>query len=301
MQEPLRIFVGADRSQLASVPVLEYTIRKHTDHPVQVVPLVDMDLPYPKNPANWPRTNFSFCRFAIPMLCRYEGSALYLDADMMVFYDIGEIWRIAGQTGRAITIQQDIEAGPDAPAKVGAPKTRKRQCAVMHLKCDRLMWDPYEIIAGLDSRYDYYDLMERLCIESDDNISATLPFSWNSLEKYENGVTRLLHFTDMYTQPWVSSENPLGYLWVNVLREMLQSGVVDMSFIQTEIRLGYFRPSLVFELGEPQQNAFCETLSKRCAEIDKKADFVKHREVYERKLKMKKAMVKVKIGDSTGQ
>ena len=288
MVKPFKVFVGADRSQLAAVPVLDFSIAKNSSGPVQVIPLVDMDLPQPQDPRQWSRTNFSFCRFAIPMLAGYSGEAIYLDADMLVFRDLYELVETCRRSEKPVVIQENIDGEALGGGKLGAPAKRKKQSAVMYLKCDELDWDPYHIIEGLDGDYTYEDLMDRLCIIEPDRIAYDVPFSWNSLEHYEAGGTALLHYTDMYTQPWVSALNPLGYLWVNTLREMIENRSLDHSLLREEIKRGYFRPSLATEVAEPPTYEYNQRKAEAFDKEDQAANFVKHGEVYDRKTERKK-------------
>ena len=282
MSGPLHIFVGADRSQLLAVAVLEHSIRRHTLERVRISPLIDLDLPEPKDIRQGSRTNFSFARFAIPELMGYAGRALYLDADMLVFCDIAELWRMPFGHARVI-IQEDLPQHALAPRKVGAPGKRTKQCSVMMIDCERARWDVREIVAGLDGRYTYEQLMRDLCILPEDQVSYALPFAWNSLEHYDLR-TKLIHYTDMNTQPWVSSENRFGHLWLKEVLLMLETGALGWRDIQHEIGLGYFRPSLVNELEEmPHEAGFDDRAAKRYAAIDQAAGFVKHAEVYMRK------------------
>ena len=99
---PVRVFVGADRSQIIGVRVLEYSIRRHTSVQVELTPMVDLPLPEPPEPRHHARTGFSFSRFAIPMLANYRGRALYLDADMLVFRDIMDLWSMPFGEAKAI-------------------------------------------------------------------------------------------------------------------------------------------------------------------------------------------------------
>src|SRR6185312_15864924 len=62
MQDVVRVYVGTDRSQLLAVAVLEHSIRRHTRRPVQVCPLIDLNLPEPRDVRQGSRTNFSFAR-----------------------------------------------------------------------------------------------------------------------------------------------------------------------------------------------------------------------------------------------
>ena len=277
----LDIFVGTDRSQLLAVAVLEYSIKRHTSCPVRVVPLIDLGLPEPKDIRQSSRTNFSFARFAIPGIKGYSGTGLYLDADMLVFRDISDIWRI--DRGEAkILIQASVDSASQVK-KVGAPAIRKKQCSVMLMDCKRLDWDAPSIIAGLDGRYTYDELMSGMCILDESEVCYGLPFRWNSLEHYDE-TTCLIHYTDMHTQPWVDVTNRLGYLWMWEVRRMLDEGVMSWRTLEREVELGYFRPSLVHEIREIEElRVWNEDAARRYGDIDKQAGFVKHKEVYERK------------------
>jgi len=282
MSEFIDVFVGADRSQLMAVAVLEHSIKRHTRRPVRVAPLIDVDLPEPRDLRQGSRTNFSFARFAIPELKAYEGRAVYLDADMLVFRDIGELWDIPFD-GASVVIQEELPEHAVSHDKAGAPARRVKQCSVMLVDCARARWNVGEIVSGLDGSYSYEDLMYQLCILPEDEVRYAVPFAWNSLEHYD-ASTRLIHYTDMDTQPWVSTENRLAHLWLDEVRLMLSTEVLSRSDLRREIDLGYFRPSLLNELDEaPHARGWDAAAAARYAEADRKAGFVKHAEVYRRK------------------
>src|SRR5262245_50696114 len=110
--EPLRVFVGADDSQLVAARVLEFSIRRHASRPVDLTVMRDLPVPLPRDRRNRPQTTFSFYRFLIPRLCDYRGRALYLDADMLVFADLAELWTIPfGQKTVLCTYQPDAPPG----------------------------------------------------------------------------------------------------------------------------------------------------------------------------------------------
>jgi lipopolysaccharide biosynthesis glycosyltransferase len=289
MTSTIDIFVGADRSQLLAVSVLEHSILRHTEASVSVAPLIDLDLPEPNDLRQGSRTNFSFARFAIPELKGYTGRAIYLDADMLVFRDIRELWDLPFSPA-CINIQEDLPEHAIVNAKAGAPAKRRKQCSVMLIDCERTRWDVREIVAGLDGRYTYEELMYEMCILPESDIRYGVPFAWNSLEHFDLH-TRLIHYTDMNTQPWVSPHNPLGRLWFKEVLLMLETGALTWAALETEIKLGYFRPSLVTELREmPHERGFDAAAAERYAEMDQRAGFVQHREVYERKRARAKAI-----------
>jgi hypothetical protein len=247
--EPVRIYVGSDRSQWIGVKVLEHSIRRHASLPVEIIPMVDLPVTPPRDPKQDQRTGFSFSRFCIPKLAGYQGKAVYMDADMLVFRDIRELWEIPFGEAKVIVQEQLTDAQAVTQGKKGAPEKRVKQCSVMLLDCARLDWEVDSIVRGLDDKkYDYAGLMYELCIVRENEIAYSIPFRWNSLEHYDSSSTCLIHFTDMRTQPWVYSLNPNGALWVAELKRAVDGGVVTLEEISREIELGYARPSLLAEI-----------------------------------------------------
>lgn len=287
----IRVYVGTDRSQLLAVPVLEYSIKRHTTAKVEVIPMLDLPVPTPKDPRNGQRTGFSFSRFCIPKLAGYKGRAIYMDADMLVFKDIRELWEIPFD-GAKIVIQQEVKFEELTTQKIGAPKQRKKQCAVMLLDCERLDWDVEKIVNDMDTgTYDYEELMYDMCILSESEIKYGVPFEWNSLEHWDT-ETRLIHYTDVYTQPWTECGNKFGYLWFDEVRLMLAKKKLDVATIQKDIDLGYFRPSLLRDIKYRHliPSFLLSLWDKKNAMSDKLAGYVKHKAVYEAKRLRQKAI-----------
>jgi lipopolysaccharide biosynthesis glycosyltransferase len=291
MSETVRVYIGTDRSQLLAVKVLEHSIKRHTKLKVEVYPMLDLPVRKPQDPRNWQRTGFSFSRFCIPELAGYAGKALYLDADMLVFRDIASLWQIPFD-GAKVIIQEELPVEHQKTNKLGAPKQRIKQCAVMLLDCDRLDWKVDEIIDGFDrDKYNYEKLMYELCILDDrTEIKYGVPFEWNSLEYFDRN-TCLIHYTDMATQPWVSCQNKYGYLWLNEVRLMLGNGSLTLDEIQKEIDLGFFRPSLIRDLkyGKFIPEFWQASWQKSNELLDKTSNFKPHKEVYELKRQREEA------------
>ena len=242
-EEPLRVFVGVDESQIVAARVLEHTIRKHASRPVRLIPMLDLPTPTPKDPENRARTGFSFSRFQIPKLAGYQGRALYLDADMQVFGDIAELWDIPFGDNRVLCTRQD-----EPPPQWQDNDWFKpgRQMSVMMLDCSRLDWDIDAIVESLDSgEHTYASLLFDLSIVPHDEVGDYLPPEWNHLEQYEPGVTKLLHYTVVQTQPWKNDENPLRGVWEPAFKEALAADVVHAYEVRRLVRAGYLKASLV--------------------------------------------------------
>lgn len=246
LHEPIRVYVGTDDSQMAAVRVLEFSIRQFATRPVEVVPLLNLPVPMPRDPANRPRTGFSFARFLIPQLAGYRGRAIYLDADMLVFSDIAELWDLPMESCRVLCSRQDT---PPATWQNNAHFQPGRQMSVMLLDCGRLDWKIEDIVRGLDEgRYDYRQLMCDLCIVPSGEIGEAMPPEWNCLEHFEAGKTRLLHYTDMEMQPWRRRNNPLWSIWRSYYRAAMAAGAIEPELIENGIANGSLLPELADDL-----------------------------------------------------
>ena len=83
-----RIFIGFDPRQWVSFTVLSQSIIEHASVPVSITPLVLETLPLGGKHGLTP---FTWSRFLVPHLCGFEGDALFLDADMLVLGDVGDL------------------------------------------------------------------------------------------------------------------------------------------------------------------------------------------------------------------
>lgn len=239
IETPVRVYVGSQEAQMVPVKVLEYSIQKRTDLPVEVFPLhhAGIEFPMPREVRNRPRTPFSFQRFFIPQLAGYRGRAVYLDSDMQVFRDIRELWSLPFDGADLLAAWELADSG------------RKPQFSVMLLNCEALRWDLHEIVAALDrGELTYETLMYEMKVAR--NIRTAIDPTWNSLERFEAGKTSLLHYTDMTLQPWVSRDNPLGYLWVRELIDAVDSKFLGRDLVEAHVAEGYLRPSLLHQVDQ---------------------------------------------------
>lgn len=249
----IRIFVAATISEYLPFKVLEYSIKENTQNNIDICPIYQFNRVYslPKDKKNYPRTPFSFQRFLIPEFCHFQGKAIYLDSDMLVFSDLSNLWN-TDLINYALQTTPSPENG------------RKGQFSVMALNCEKLLWKIEEIIEQLDKGdISYTQLMYEMKLAP--SIGYDLSTAWNSLEEYNN-LTNLLHYTDMNTQPWVSTKNPLGYLWVQCLRRAIADNYISPNEVQQEVSLGHIRPSLIAQLSSSEDDVLC--LQKSIKKLD---------------------------------
>lgn len=236
-ESPVKVFVASTEAEMLPVKVLDFSIRKHASISVEVKPIYQtgIEIPLPKDHENLPRTPFSFQRFVIPEVVGYKGRAIYLDADMQVFKDIRSLWTRPFNGAEIFAVQEPEESG------------RRPQFSVMALNCDLLKWKVREIVDDLDKgALTYAQLMYEMTVAK--TIDRCIDPAWNSLERYAEGKTALLHYTDMHTQPWVSQINPLGYLWVGDLFEAIDMGVITEGYVKECVEKGFVRPSLLYQV-----------------------------------------------------
>ena len=259
LESPIRVFVATTKAQMLSTKVLEYSIKRHTSMTCVVTPIHSSKtiIPQPVNPNKRPRTPFSFQRFLIPDLMNWKGRAIYLDSDMQVFDDLKEVWTMPFNGAEVLAVSESNKTG------------RKPQFSVMLLDCNKLDWRINEIVQQLDQdKLDYKELMVDMKIAK--TVRADINSRWNSLERYEPQVTGLIHYTDMDTQPWVSTKNPLGAVWVEELFRAIDDNFISIEYIETHIKNSWIRPSLLWQIN----NRIAETLNLPDHVLKLDGDFV---------------------------
>jgi hypothetical protein len=237
VESPIRIYVATTEGQMLAVKVLEHSIRRHASMSTQVFPLHEsgIEIPTPKELKNQARTPFSFQRFLIPQLAGFRGRAIYLDSDMLVFDDIKEVWTLPFEGADLLAVRDPDES------------VRRPQFSVMLLDCEALGWRIDEVVDRLDrGALTYETLMYEMSVAG--AVRSSIPPRWNSLEKYHEGETALLHYTDMNTQPWIYIDHPLGHLWSQALFEAVDRGFLSIDYIRDHVEKGYVRPSLLWQL-----------------------------------------------------
>jgi hypothetical protein len=241
IDSPMKVYVGTEIEQMLPMKVLEYSICKHMSMSADIVPLhkalseAGIPIPTLTNRKHWPRTPFSFQRFAIPALNGYKGRAIYLDSDMQVFRDIKELWMWPFGDAQILAAREPAGSG------------RRSQFSVMVMNCERLDWDVEKLVRRMDEEdWSYEDLVYHM--KPAEAISQSLPSEWNDLERYSERRTALTHYTDMKWQPWLSTENILGAVWCRDLFEAIRNDFISMDFVREQVQRGWVRPSLLYQL-----------------------------------------------------
>jgi hypothetical protein len=214
MSEVVKIFVGTEIKTKIALDVLSHSIISRSSLPVEIIPMIGEGWEVPKNLHQG--TGFSLRRFMIPKACGFEGHAIYLDADQLVFGDIAELWgykeTMGTQYSVACTYQKDKHYSAPMP-----------QTSVMLIDCSSSEWVPDELWQLLLKGYNYAKLMHLGFMKSP---ILKIPTYWNHLNTHEDTVTRLLHYTKEPEQPWYKPDHPLSNLWKMEMIKAIAAGRV---------------------------------------------------------------------------
>lgn len=226
MSEPLRIFCGTEPKTYIAQKVLEHSIKMHTAQEVVFIPMIGKQWEYPTEGIKV-GTGFSLRRWMIPAACNFEGRAVYMDADQLVFGDVSELVAEADRRFQILPTDPAIlctEAFDKYSPKMPVPQT-----SVMVMDCAALKWfseSKLEYILDFLRKNPgpgpYGDLMHAKWLSG--RIGA-LPNSWNHLNVY-NAQTRLLHYTKEPEQPWYKPDHPLAHHWETALKAAIADGFV---------------------------------------------------------------------------
>lgn len=232
----IKVFVGASEVEWLPAQVLAHSIYRRTKRDVEVVSLCDVNIPIPmpKDPTQRPVTNFSFQRFLIPQALGYQGKGIYLDSDMICRGDIGELWDHPFAEGMHVQM---------CPCWSSA-------CMLIDSKCG---WSIAGLVSLIDTRVMTYNKLMKVvplgeCV-------ASLPQVWNAMDRpgpmdVEHG--KILHYTNMDTQPWLKRGHVNGALWSSELLDAIAQGWITREDVLEQIRKGHVRPSLALTVGEEQ-------------------------------------------------
>lgn len=206
----MRIFIGYDPREAVSYHVAAHSILRRSSVPVEITPLALCNLGgvFRREREALQSTDFSFTRFLVPHLCGYFGWALYMDSDVLVRADVGELDEMCGLENayRAVYVVKHEYVPKDSPRDrgpagvgvkfLGAAQTvyeKKNWSSVMlfnNMRCRSLTSAYVHKASGLELH------QFRWCAE--DQVGELGPGStWNHLvgEGGTDPQAKLVHFT----------------------------------------------------------------------------------------------------------
>jgi len=134
-----RVFIGYDPNEVSAFHVLAASIWRQASAPVAITPIRLEQVPMDRPRAEYQSTEFSFSRFLVPWLCNYEGTALFMDCDMLITDDIVKLFQQQNQRYAVQVIKHDYT--PSTATKFLNQKQsvyrRKNWSSVILFNCER--------------------------------------------------------------------------------------------------------------------------------------------------------------------
>lgn len=211
---------GHEDSRIPSL-VMQASIKRYWPE-APVINTYDLEKPRltsRKNP-----TPFSLVRHMVPKLCGFRGWGVYVDADQIVFDDMRKMLR---------AVQND----PNSPQNVLYRSEANGCTGVVLMNCELLNWDAWHVRDKIDSgKLDYSDAQRNM--QSYGKI-GDLGIEWNTHDnQYQEGKTKLLHFTNLGTQPWkFPGKHPQERVWAKSLRQAIDEGYLTEDELDQNCRM----------------------------------------------------------------
>lgn len=246
-QSTVRVFIGSGEASLIECKTAIHSLRKHTKRKLDIYVfngthnairfndgepfLAPMSLKIKYRNI----TEFSLYRFLIPEVCDYQGKAIYIDSDTICLSDVGELFDTPMQ-------------GDDFLAKREAYRGKELWgLSVMLIDCQRCRFDLEKFVNEIDA--DLYSMSDFSCMGP--RFLAHHPYkigeldpAWNVFDRWDNR-TRLIHYTNLDTQPWKYPNHPYEELWFRYFGEALAEGYLTPKDIELSMLRAYVRRDLL--------------------------------------------------------
>jgi hypothetical protein len=245
---PLRIFIGSGEQSVLERKVLIYSLRKHTQRELDIYVFNGTHnaiergdeapklAPLPLHLKYRNLTEFSLYRYLIPQLCTFEGKALYLDSDMVCLSDIGKLFDTSLEN---LDFLAKREAYNSAGEKMWG-------LSLMVIDCGRCRFDLNQIFTEIDQglyTYSEFSQMGQKFLSLHPFRLGEIDPSWNVFDCCDSN-TKLIHYTNLSTQPWKYCDHPYGHIWFSYLREGHNAGLITDRDLKLAVLRGYARPDL---------------------------------------------------------
>jgi hypothetical protein len=206
----INVFIGYDNKERVAYNVLSHSIIQNSTKPVAITPIALNNLKddFVRERNNLSSTEFSFSRFMIPHLMNYQGWALFMDCDMLMFEDIAELWRMRDDSKAIQVCKHDYTPKEDTKflGQVQTKYEKKNWSSFMLMnckKCTTLTPDYVNKASGLE-------LHQFKWLEGD-HLIGDLPLEWNWLVgEYEHkDDVKNVHYTK--GGPWFEEYRECDY------------------------------------------------------------------------------------------
>ncbi|GAB5403887.1 MAG: hypothetical protein Aurels2KO_21180 [Aureliella sp.] len=259
--DPVRVFIGSGEASCLERKTLIYSLRKHCSRELDVYvfngthdslehndkPPVRVNMPLWIKYRNY--TEFSNYRFLIPELCNHRGRAIFLDSDMVCLADIAEFFDQP---------MGDFDMLGKGEAYQGEACWGMSQIL---FDCSRSYFDITRIFnemdAGSFANIDLHQMRTPFLEKYPFKIGAYSD-DWNVFDKKDES-TKLIHYTNLNTQPWKFPGHPHEDIWFEYFCEARQAGFITDEDISKTLNRAYARQDIL----QPDRAQIANELASR--------------------------------------
>lgn len=275
--EPIRIFIGSSIRNVIEQKVYCYTLKKYAKRPLDFNIIDGLNgtvtnlttgkvkqLPADITQHIPGTTAFTLARWAIPEWCDYKGKAIYCDSDQLALADISELWDLDLEDSFCAAVP--VKQAKCYPHYVRLFLRNYLQseddyylASVMLIDCEKAsVWSLESLVKLIQSGAFTLEQMMYLSEPFRDYFGITvkaLSDEWNHLDVVYP-ESKIVHFTDMSTQPWRFHHNSISGLWDNIFLEAVDRHELERSEIVRANQLGYLtqRHKVISALGSPMRS-----------------------------------------------
>lgn len=241
------VFIGSGEASSIERKVAIHSLRKNASRPIEIIVFngthnaieredgrrepvpMSLDVKYQNI------TEFSNYRFTIPQLCGHRGRAIWIDSDVICLGDICELYDTPMDDANVLAKSFKDDRGQTRWA-----------LSVSLYDCERTHFDldlyTREMAAGKYHYNDLHQMTGAFLAHHPFKVAAIDP-NWNCYDEL-NERTKLIHYTNLHTQPWKVRGHRHGALWFRYFDEARAAGLVTEADIELAIRRWYVRSDL---------------------------------------------------------
>jgi len=246
-QSPVRVFIGSGEASVLERKTLIHSLRKHTKRELDIYvfngthnsierndePPVLAEMSMNVKYRNY--TEFSNYRWLIPSICNHQGRAIFLDSDMVCLKDICELFD-ADMSGHSMLAKAEAYKGDMSWGMSN-----------ILFDCSKCNFDLEQIFRNVDqglfTNTEFQQMAPNFLAQHPYSLAA-LDSNWNSFDHYDEN-TKLIHYTNLRTQPWKFAGHKHESLWFKYFNEARKSGLITISDIDKTLARAYSRQDIM--------------------------------------------------------
>ena len=226
------IYIGYDSREDLAYQVSKHSLlNKSNDiavHPLKLNELREQGL-YWRDEDKLGSTEFTFSRFLVPELNKYEGWALFCDCDLLFLEDVNNLFKLVDDKYAVMCVQHDYtpKEGTKMDGKQQTIYPRKNWSSVVLWNCSHPSNKQVnkDLVNNPDTTGKY---LHRFSWLKDEEIGS-IPHDWNWLVGWytepKDGTPSAIHYTE--GGPWFENYRFCDYhqIWKDTLIQMMNSKI----------------------------------------------------------------------------